>query len=166
MTTEVGLYLVNGQAGNVGTPGAPILHFSLLVNAVTGDVTGHAEQTQAVAPPGNKITIGNSQSSPVKVVLGGYPRQYAPDRLDDLVTQTQVSAIGLIACYRDRHRNVFLETLGQIYAPVAPQHDDRTAKLPGRRADPINYADLVGVWTVADVGEETGHACVEAGVLR
>jgi Domain of unknown function (DUF1842) len=53
MTTEVGkigLYLVHGHAGS-GNPGAPTLSFSLLVNAVTGDVTGHAQQTQAVAPP-------------------------------------------------------------------------------------------------------------------
>ena len=61
MTTEVGkigLYLVNGVAGD-DAAGAPKLHFSLLVNAVTGDITGHAEQTQAVQPPGNKIPIGN-----------------------------------------------------------------------------------------------------------
>ena len=75
MTTEVGLYLVNGQAGNVGTPGAPILHFSLLVNAVTGDVTGHAEQTQAVAPPGNKITIGNITGHVRYTGLGKYTKR-------------------------------------------------------------------------------------------
>jgi hypothetical protein len=54
---NVGLYLVNGIAGRVGTPGAPILHFSLLVNAVTGAITGHARQTQAVAPPSGDIPI-------------------------------------------------------------------------------------------------------------
>ena len=61
MSTEVGkigLYLVNGHAGS-GLVGAPTLSFSLLVNAVTGDVTGHAQQTQAVAPPGDVIKIGN-----------------------------------------------------------------------------------------------------------
>lgn len=75
MTTEaVGLYLVHGQAGNVGTPGAPILHFSLLVNAVSGDVTGHAEQTQSVPPPANKITIGNITGHVRSTGLGKYTK--------------------------------------------------------------------------------------------
>jgi hypothetical protein len=56
---KIGLYLVNGVAGNEGTPGAPLLHFSLLVNAVTGTITGQAVQTQAVPPPGDKIVVGN-----------------------------------------------------------------------------------------------------------
>jgi hypothetical protein len=57
--TGIGLYLVNGIAGNEGKPGAPLLHFSLLVNVTTGAITGHAEQTQAVPPPGDKIVISN-----------------------------------------------------------------------------------------------------------
>lgn len=56
---KVGLYVVNGVAGNQGVPGAPLLHFSLLVNATTGAVTGHAQQTQAVPAPYNQINIGN-----------------------------------------------------------------------------------------------------------
>jgi Domain of unknown function (DUF1842) len=55
---KIGLYLVNGVAGNEGTPGAPVLHFSLLVNAATGTITGQAVQTQAVPPPGDKIVVG------------------------------------------------------------------------------------------------------------
>jgi hypothetical protein len=60
-TTEVGkvgLYLVNATAGT-GNPGAPTLHLSLLVNAVTGAVTGQGLQTQAVQPPGNNIPIND-----------------------------------------------------------------------------------------------------------
>jgi len=56
---KMGLYLVNGVAGNEGMPGAPLLHFSLLVDAPTGKVTGHAVQTQAVAPPSNEIKIND-----------------------------------------------------------------------------------------------------------
>ena len=56
---NIGLYHVKGVAGREGTPGAPLLHFSLLVNAVTGTITGQAVQTQAVAPPGDKIVVGN-----------------------------------------------------------------------------------------------------------
>jgi hypothetical protein len=56
---NIGLYLVNGIAGKENTPGAPLLHFSLLVNAVTGAITGQAVQTQAVAPPGDKIVVSN-----------------------------------------------------------------------------------------------------------
>lgn len=58
-TDNLGLYLVNLVMGREGTPGAPILHLSLLVNATNGQVTGHGVQTQAVAAPGDKITIGN-----------------------------------------------------------------------------------------------------------
>lgn len=61
MATEagatVGLYLVNAIAGHEGTPGAPLLHLSLMVNAVTGAVTGQVVQTQAVAAPNDKIVI-------------------------------------------------------------------------------------------------------------
>ncbi len=62
---KVGLYLVNAVAGNVGMPGAPILHLNLMVNAVTGTITGHAQQTQAVAPPQGQIPI---------VITGGHIR--------------------------------------------------------------------------------------------
>lgn len=58
-TDAVGLYQVQLVAGNEGMPGAPILNMSLLVNAATGQITGQAVQTQSVAPPGNKIVIGN-----------------------------------------------------------------------------------------------------------
>lgn len=43
--------MVCGETGNVGTPGAPILHFSLVVAAATGKASGHATITQAIAPP-------------------------------------------------------------------------------------------------------------------
>src|ERR1700709_694259 len=56
---KIGLYLVNGVAGNEGMPGAPLLHFSLRVSPPPGAVTGQAEQTQAVAGPASKIQIGN-----------------------------------------------------------------------------------------------------------
>jgi len=56
---NIGLYLVSGVAGKEGMPGAPILHFHLVVNAVTGAITGQAVQTQAIAPPGDKIFISN-----------------------------------------------------------------------------------------------------------
>lgn len=46
----VGTYLVPDLiVGKVGTPGAPILHMSLLVEAATGKVVGHGRITQAVA---------------------------------------------------------------------------------------------------------------------
>jgi Domain of unknown function (DUF1842) len=76
MSTEVGkigLYLVNGHAGS-GLAGAPTLSFSLLVNSVTGDVTGHAQQTQAVAPPGDVIKIGNVTGHVRYTGLGPYTK--------------------------------------------------------------------------------------------
>jgi hypothetical protein len=77
MTTEVGkvgLYLVNGTAGHAGMPGAPILHFSLLVNAVTGVVTGHARQTQAVDGPRSDISIGVTQGEVWPIGFGQYTK--------------------------------------------------------------------------------------------
>jgi len=49
--SKLGTYLVNGEAGNPQMPGAPTLHFSLLVVSATGKVSGHAMITQAIAPP-------------------------------------------------------------------------------------------------------------------
>jgi hypothetical protein len=47
----VGLYSVKAVVGNVGTPGAPIVHYALTVQAASGHVSGLAELTQAVPPP-------------------------------------------------------------------------------------------------------------------
>jgi hypothetical protein len=55
---QVGLYRLCLQAGT-GQPGAKTLHLELLVNAVTGTVTGEGKETQAVTPPGGNIPIGN-----------------------------------------------------------------------------------------------------------
>ena len=52
-----GAYLVNGTVGNVGTPGAPIMHFSLVVVQSLNTVSGSVEITQAVAPPNGLTTI-------------------------------------------------------------------------------------------------------------
>jgi hypothetical protein len=56
---KVGLYLVNGTAGNVGLPGAPILQFSLLVNTTNGAVTGQAQLTQSIQGPLGDIHISH-----------------------------------------------------------------------------------------------------------
>lgn len=55
----VGAYLVNGTAGNVGLPGAPIMHFSLVVVPGANSVSGTVEITQAIAPPNGDIVIKN-----------------------------------------------------------------------------------------------------------
>ncbi len=52
MSTEnnaiVGSYLAKGTIGNVGMPGAPIVHFALVVTPGTHKVTGNVNVTQAV----------------------------------------------------------------------------------------------------------------------
>ncbi|MEM5331832.1 DUF1842 domain-containing protein [Paraburkholderia sp. JHI2823] len=45
------LYRVDGIAGHQGVPGAPIIHFSLLVNPPSGNVSGVVEVTQTTNPP-------------------------------------------------------------------------------------------------------------------
>ncbi len=61
MTSEdvTSAYLVKGQAGNVGTPGAPVLSFALVVIAATGRANGHVEITQALPPPFGSIKVNN-----------------------------------------------------------------------------------------------------------
>lgn len=43
-----GTYLAKGTIGNVGTPGAPIVHFSLMVTPSTHKVSGQVFVTQSV----------------------------------------------------------------------------------------------------------------------
>jgi len=52
----IGLYLISLEA-TTGLAGAPTLHFSGTVNAVTGAVNGHAQITQALPPPDGVIEI-------------------------------------------------------------------------------------------------------------
>lgn len=56
---KIGTYVVNVEVGNVGTPGAPILHLALLVVSGTGKVSGHAMISQAIAPPYGEKQINN-----------------------------------------------------------------------------------------------------------
>jgi hypothetical protein len=55
----IGLYLVKFVVGNEGMPGAPLLHVQALVDAPTGKISGHAQITQAIAPPDGDIVIAN-----------------------------------------------------------------------------------------------------------
>jgi hypothetical protein len=71
MPSSFDMYRVTGTAGNVGTPGAPILEFDLLVNSSTGNVSGHAQITQVVAPPGVRIDINNVTGKVRTLVFGG-----------------------------------------------------------------------------------------------
>ena len=47
-TTIASAYLTKGTIGNVGLPGAPIAHFSLVVVAASNTVSGVVEITQAI----------------------------------------------------------------------------------------------------------------------
>ncbi|KGL62749.1 DUF1842 domain-containing protein [Polaribacter sp. Hel1_85] len=50
-----GAYLTKGTIGNVGMPGAPIAHFSLVVVPAANSVSGTVEVTQAISGPNSKI---------------------------------------------------------------------------------------------------------------
>ncbi|MHA3789464.1 DUF1842 domain-containing protein [Flavobacterium hauense] len=58
----IGAYLVNGTMGNVGMPGAPIVHFSLVVVPSANSVSGTVEITQAIGSSGN-IVVRNVKGS-------------------------------------------------------------------------------------------------------
>jgi hypothetical protein len=65
------LYRVTGRAGDVGTPGSPILHFDLLVDSSAGSISGHAHIDQAVAPPNGEIHIHNVTGTVHELIFGG-----------------------------------------------------------------------------------------------
>jgi hypothetical protein len=71
MATPFDLYRVTGTAGNLGKPGAPILHFDLLVHSSTGNASGQAQITQALPPPGGLIQIHNITGKVLTLVFGG-----------------------------------------------------------------------------------------------
>ena len=56
---KLGTYLVNGVLGDENMPGAPLLHFSLVVVSATGKVAGHAVISQAIAAPYDEKQISN-----------------------------------------------------------------------------------------------------------
>ena len=58
---SIELYLLKFELGNLGMPGAPILHVSAAVDGPTGVLTGQAEITQAIAPPEGDIRINDLQ---------------------------------------------------------------------------------------------------------
>lgn len=55
----VDTYLVRCDVGNGGTPGAPVLHVAALVVVPAGRISGHAEITQAIAPPDDRLVISD-----------------------------------------------------------------------------------------------------------
>lgn len=59
MAERIGFYPVNLRVEREGMPGSPVLHLQLGVSAPTGQVTGHGEITQAVAPPGGHYPVIN-----------------------------------------------------------------------------------------------------------
>lgn len=70
-TTLVGAYLARGTVGNVGMPGAPLMHYSLVVVPSTNTVAGSVEITQAIAPPGSSIVIPQVKGMIRKTGFGG-----------------------------------------------------------------------------------------------
>jgi len=54
-----GAYLAKGTIGNVGMPGAPIAHFSLVVVPASNSVSGTVEITQAIEGPQSNIVVKN-----------------------------------------------------------------------------------------------------------
>jgi len=96
------LHRVNGTAGNAGTPGAPILHFALLVHASTGKVSGQILITQAVAPPGGSTHInvsgqlrqlgfGHGPVTQLVSLEGTYPYSLPPPAIGTILEQFRAS---------------------------------------------------------------------------
>ena len=53
----IGAYNVKGTVGNVGMPGAPILHFNLVVVPSAHKASGVVEIAQAIAGPSGHIML-------------------------------------------------------------------------------------------------------------
>ena len=94
-TPLIGLYQVCGTVGNVGTPGAPIMHFNLLVHPSTHSVTGVVHITQAIAPPNGDIVISNVTGriystglGPITQIValkGTYTQSFPPPAIGEIV---------------------------------------------------------------------------------
>jgi hypothetical protein len=87
---SIEMYLLKFELGNVGMPGAPILHVSAGVDAPTGAISGQAEITQAVAPPEGSIRINdlrgrivNFPSGRVIVLRGTYQFSFPPPAIGE-----------------------------------------------------------------------------------
>ena len=82
----VGAYLSQGTVGNVGLPGAPIMHFSLVVVPGANSVSGTVEITQAIdAAPiviknvtGTIRATGYGQVTKVVALEGTYFHSFTP----------------------------------------------------------------------------------------
>ena len=68
------LYLVRLEVGNAGTPGAPVLHLDLLVDAVRGTVTGRGMIAQALPMPFGEIDIPHVTGHVHATGLGPYTK--------------------------------------------------------------------------------------------
>jgi hypothetical protein len=71
MPTNFLMKRINGTAGNVGLPGAPILYFDLLYNSSTGALSGHASIVSASPPPLGNIVISNVTGKVTNMIFGG-----------------------------------------------------------------------------------------------
>ena len=83
----IGAYLAQGTIGNVGTPGAPIATFSLVVVPSQHTVTGTVVITQAVNGPDSHIVVqvkgkiyaaGLGQFTKVVSLHGQYIQSFPP----------------------------------------------------------------------------------------
>jgi hypothetical protein len=75
--TLIGAYLVNGTVGNVGVPGAPIMHFSLVVVPSANSVSGTVEITQALASPYGSVVVKNVTGTIRATGFGGVTKVVA-----------------------------------------------------------------------------------------
>jgi len=53
-------YLAKGTIGNIGLPGAPVAHFSLVVSPSRNTVSGIVEITQAIDRPSIKVNVAGT----------------------------------------------------------------------------------------------------------
>jgi hypothetical protein len=93
----IDVYPVNLVVGDKGKPGAPLLHVAALVNVPSGLISGHAEITQAIAPPEGLIRINDIQGrirslgfgTAFRVVTldGTYIVSFPPPAIGEMVVQ-------------------------------------------------------------------------------
>jgi hypothetical protein len=87
-------YLVNGTAGNVGLPGAPIMHFSLVAVPSANSVSGTMEITQAINSVNRQIIVKNVTSvirlvgygkvTQIVAIEGSYYQSFPPPAIGSM----------------------------------------------------------------------------------
>ncbi|KRD07565.1 hypothetical protein ASE21_18965 [Flavobacterium sp. Root901] len=131
-----GAYLAKGTIGNVGTPGAPIATFSLVVVPSQNSVSGTVVITQAISGPDGHIVVpvigkiyatGFGQFTQVVSLQGQYVHSFPPPAIGaflanfdaHLAIDAAWNGTGGFSYYQHNIENVPVKAVNELKAELA-----------------------------------------------